>query len=120
MNENNASFLKDFMKWLAPNKPPKELKAKDAYLQAKYNRIESKEDWYKKLMNNINELIISSCQINKYYCTIEFPLELVNDYLLETIEKLSNDGYTVIDMREHTKMEHCVLFITWNNNEWFK
>ena len=90
------------------------ISASDAYLQAKYGNVKTKEERYTDFIEELNSLIMFKCQNGEFFCTIEMPIELVDDYLNDTIEKYAQLGYKLFDMRTVVDtLDRCVLFICW-------
>lgn len=114
------SFIESFKNWITPIKPKTEISANEAYLQARYNKIESKEERYNKFLDNTNKLILECCQVSRYCCTVEMEKELLDEYMDKFISYFANKGYSIIDMREVIpNLEKGYIFICWANFKTF-
>lgn len=114
--KENNDLVEKFLNWLRPNKPKLEISASEAYLQARYNKVESKEERYNKLLKMTNQLIMECCQTNRYYCTVEMEKELLDEFMGQFLKYFSDKGYAIVDMRKVIpNLENGYIFISWAN-----
>ena len=115
--ENQPNFIEKFFNFfVSKNSKNKEFSANDAYLQAKYGKVESKEERYENFINELNALITFKCQSNAFHCTIVMPQELVVEYLDEVISKYTEMGFDIINMKDIVhKLNSTILFLSWDN-----
>lgn len=115
--DNQPNFFEKFLNILVSKKSKsKEFSANDAYLQAKYGKVESKEERFENFISELNALITFKCQSNAFHCTIVMPQELVAEYLDRVISKYTEMGFEIINMKDIVdKLDSTILFLSWEN-----
>lgn len=103
----------DFFKNLTKRSNPR-LNAKDAYLKAKYQRIQTEEERLKEFKSDLDMLISIKCDSCTCCCVVELEEDL-SKYLDEIIKEYQDMDYTVINLKEQIDGIHKnYLFFCWD------
>lgn len=112
----NSKKIKEMLSKLIKRSDMK-LTAKDAYLKAKYNRIEDDETRLKIFKENLESLIAAKCEMCSYCCVVQVEEDL-QKYTNDIINEYKNLGYTVVNLKEVIEgVKSNFIFFTWENAE---
>lgn len=90
------------------------LNAKEAYLKAKYQRIQTEEERLKGFKSDLDMLISIKCDSCTCCCVVELEEDL-SKYLDEIIKEYQDMDYTVINLKEQIDGIHKnYLFFCWD------
>lgn len=90
------------------------LNAKEAYLRAKYQRIQTEEERLKEFKSELDRLITIKCDSCICCCVVELEEDL-SKYLDDIIKEYREMDYTVINLREKLEGVHKnYIFLCWD------
>ena len=114
--EDNGIFSKMKKMFSNPKTSGKtKLSANEAYLKTRYGKIETKEERYKSFLERLNKEILFKCQVNEYFCAMEVPSELADEYMEQIISEYKDGGYSIVDMRTVIKdLNAPIIFVSWS------
>lgn len=108
-----SNIILDFFHNITKRSNPR-LNAKDAYLKAKYQRIQTEEERLNEFKFNLDTLISIKCDSCTCCCVVELEEDL-SKHLNDIIKEYRELGYTVINLKDEVEdIDNNCLFLCWD------
>jgi hypothetical protein len=103
MEDNKGKKEENFFQKLTSKLVPvNKIDGYDAYLLAKYGKVETPEDRLKRFYEDTDSLIKGKASMGEWCCSVEIPIELISNYKDDIINNYQSKKFFVLVITNET------------------